>query len=553
MGKSNSKKEKSKESTKLYKFDDSEFQSERKYNSNIQMIQTKNKKNSAKDILIIKENIFEINHSKKNSNDIDISLNKLSINLLSKDDNYCISNNRNLITVGGSLKDDIRKYYKIEEVIKGGTFGTVRKGYKKNDETKCFAIKSMIKSNLSKQSLDCLVKEVEILSTLDHPNIIKFIETYNDQYYFHIVMELCKGKEVNQRFFEDNIRSEDLISKIIFKVTKALNYCHSLGVTHRDIKPENILFESKDNESEIKLIDFGLSKMNISNERMHTILGSPYFVSPDVLNGNYDEKCDIWSLGATTYFLISGEYPFNGTNRSDIFNKIINEELLFNDKWLKISESCKDFIKKCMMKDAQDRLTAYRALEHPWLKKVDKEIHSLKTVDPNILLSLKYFSHPKTFKKIVLKFLVNSISSNDLIRLRKYFVTIDTHNTGFIEFDEFTEIFRISNLDFSQEELYKIFSNLDYSKIGKINYSEFLSACMDKKSSFFKDKLILAFKFFDVNADGQIDSDDLKKALLKSGKSIINYEEFQKIIQECNNNKDTISEEEFINIFENEN
>ena len=97
MGKSNSKKEKSKESTKLYKFDDSEFQSERKYNSNIQMIQTKNKKNSAKDILIIKENIFEINHSKKNSNDIDISLNKLSINLLSKDDNYCISNNRNLI------------------------------------------------------------------------------------------------------------------------------------------------------------------------------------------------------------------------------------------------------------------------------------------------------------------------------------------------------------------------------------------------------------------------------------------------------------------------
>ena len=251
-------------------------------------------------------------------------------------------------TTGGSLNKDIRQFYKFKDVLGGGHFGTVRVSYRRSDPEpkKNLAIKSISKKNLTPKDFEDLMREVEILSSLDHPNIIKFYETYHDEYYFHIVMELCTGKEVFDRIIEEGHINEQKVAGIIYKVIHAISYCHSAGITHRDLKPENILFETSDPDAEIKLIDFGLSRKYDIKEKMHTVLGTPYYVAPEVLKGCYDERCDVWSIGCLAYIMLSGEPPFNGNSNNDIFHKIMNEELSFNrDKWKNVTKEAKDFIR----------------------------------------------------------------------------------------------------------------------------------------------------------------------------------------------------------------
>ncbi len=254
----------------------------------------------------------------------------LQLNKINKNNQNCQSmenkhSDNTLMSIGGSLFQDIRKIYKFKDVLGGGHFGTVRIAYKRNEEPrKYFAIKSISKKNLKEKDLKDLIKEVEIISNLDHPNIIKLFETYHDEYYFHIVMELCKGKEVFDKIIEEESISEMKVSKIIYKVLSAIYYCHTNGISHRDIKPENILFENTDPDADIKLIDFGLSRKYNSDEKMHTILGTPYYVAPEVLKGNYDEKCDLWSIGAITYIMLCGEPAFSGKSNNEIFKKIMN-------------------------------------------------------------------------------------------------------------------------------------------------------------------------------------------------------------------------------------
>jgi calcium-dependent protein kinase len=285
------------------------------------------------------------------------------------------------------------------------------------------------------------MKEVEILSSLDHPNIIKFYETYHDQYYFHIVMELCTGKEVFDRIIEEKNLNEHKVSVIIYKVLHAISYCHSAGITHRDLKPENILFETSEADSEIKLIDFGLSRKYDIKEKMHTILGTPYYVAPEVLQGNYDNKCDVWSIGALTYIMLCGEPPFNGNSNNEIFNKIINNEISFKkEKWRNVSSNAKDFIKQCMNKNPFGRLSTTKAIEHPWFVSLHEIVHSSDNLDEEILNNLRNFSSPLKFKKMVLKFLVNQLSEKEIKKLKKAFNANDQDHTGQISHEELARL-----------------------------------------------------------------------------------------------------------------
>jgi len=291
----------------------------------------------------------------------------------------------------GSLCDDIRKYYKFKDILGGGHFGTVRLSYKRGERPKqYFAIKSITKKNLTNEDLFNLEKEVDILSCLNHPNIIKFYESYQDKHYYHIVMELSKGKEVFQKIIEEGKLTELKVSQVLYKVLTAINYCHNVGVSHRDIKPENILFESNEEDSEIKLIDFGLSRKYVKKEKMHTILGTPYYVAPEVLNGEYDQKCDVWSIGAIAYMMLCGEPPFQGSTNQEIFKRIIGTEAKFDkDKFKNNSSLALDFMKKCLNKKPEERLSASQALSHEWFKQIDKETTSSDKIDQLILQKLK--------------------------------------------------------------------------------------------------------------------------------------------------------------------
>ena len=462
-------------------------------------------------------------------------LNKMEIlnveNFQQKSENTIKLNKLSLKTIGGSLYQDIRKIYKFKDILGGGHFGTVRIGFKRNEVSKRkYAIKSISKKNLTEKDLDDLIKEVDIIANLDHPNIIKFFETYHDEFYFHIVMELCTGKEVFDKIVEEDYLTESKVAKIIYKVTSAINYCHANGITHRDIKPENILLESSDPDADIKLIDFGLSRKYNINEKMHTILGTPYYVAPEVLKGDYDQKCDVWSIGAITYIMLCGEPPFLGKTNNEIFKKILNDDVLFDkSKWKKTSNEAKNFIRECMNKNPEKRFSAQKALEHPWFKTLHVDVEN-NSLDPEILKNIKNISAPKKFKKLVLRFMVNMLSHKELKDLKKAFFSIDTDHSGKINIEELVNAFKQSNIQISPEEISKITAYSDEK--GNLDYTEFLVASINQKKFIDKEKLISAFKYFDVDDSGFIDSSDVKKALLRSGKKILNSEDIEKMLSE---------------------
>lgn len=449
--------------------------------------------------------------------------------------------------IPGSLLFDIRKVYKFKDVLGGGHFGSVRVAYKKDQEPrKYYAVKSISKKHLSVKDLNDLVKEVEIISTLNHPNIIKFYESYHDKYYFHIVMELCTGKEIFDKIVSDGKISEKIVAKIITEVLHAISYCHSKGIVHRDLKPENILFASPNADAQIKLIDFGLSRKYSTNEKLHTILGTPYYIAPEVLKGSYNEKCDLWSIGALTYIMLCGEPPFNAETNNEIFTKIVNDELVFGEKWNCISKKAIDFVTLCLTKDPEKRPSAVELLNHPWFEEIFKEVHKEEYLKSDILTNLKNFSSPQKFKQMILKFFVNNISQREMNNLTKAFYAIDLDHSGQIDVGDLTKAFKMANVDISENEL----NQITLINNGKIDYGEFLMACMNQKKNIGKEKLITAFKYFDVDNSGFIDAGDLRNALLRSGKKVVNEKEIDEIIKEVNQKEKKISLSQFLQIFD---
>ena len=434
-----------------------------------------------------------------------------------------------------SLMKDIRKEFKFLKPLGGGHFGTVRKAFRRSDKEPYhyFAIKSISIKNMTQKDYDDLVKEVDIISNLDHPNIIKFYETYHDECFFHIVMELCKGKEVFDNICNHGYLAERKVQNIIFKVLLAISHCHSRGITHRDLKPENILFESLKPDAEIKLIDFGLSRKYSKDEKMHTILGTPYYVAPEVLKGNYDEKCDIWSIGAMTYLMLCGDPPFTGESNTEIFKKIVKSDLKFNSyKWKNISDDAKDFVKLCLNKNAGQRPSATEAISHRWFKIVISKTHNLKNIPQYILENIKNFDIEDKFKQMIIKYMINNINDADIVNSYKNaYYAMDINHNGWIEISEFQKVFKLSKINISEERIKYIYNIIEQTKKGGIDYTEFLMAGINKNELINKNNIENAFNYFDANKSGFIEVEDLEETLLKMGKECTDPGGIKSIIQ----------------------
>ena len=456
-----------------------------------------------------------------------------------------------LHTEGGSLFKDIRCIYKFKEVIGGGHFGTVRLAYKKNIEPKkLYAIKSISKKNINEKDFDEMIKEVDILSKLDHPNIIKFIETYNDEYYFHIVMEVAKGKDVFDKIIEEGSLTEDTVAHITYKVLSALIYCHSRGICHRDIKPENILFEHETNEGEIKLIDFGLSRKYNEKEKMQTVLGTPYYVAPEVLQGSYDEKCDIWSVGAFMYIMLTGEPPFTGKNSQTIFKNILNTEPCFKDeKFSAFSKDLIDILKKCLCKDSSERPSAEELLKHSWFTAENEKIHTVNDKQlKDCLLKMKEFKFDSSIHKFALKYILNNLLSYEIIKeYTILFESIDKNNKGLLSFNDLKEAYDYIDVKIEEEKLRSIFNiiNNDY-----IDFNDFLMLSLDYMKIIDKNVLYETFCYLDIDKNGYITSDDIEASMLRFGIRPLNKEEVEIFINEqSQGKKGYISFDDFVFIF----
>ena len=531
---------------------DSNNQKEEK-NKIIQKLLTRNEneKEKEKEKESESDTIKKINKLKEENNPIISPRRKSSPQKISTKRLDSVLLERPIETTAGSLIQDIRKIYKFKEILGGGHFGTVRVAYKRKEEPRrYYAIKSISKKNLSPSDLEDLIKEVDIISGLDHPVIIDFYETYQDEFFFHIVMELCKGKEVFQKIASEGKIEEKKVAIVIHKVLNAIAYCHSRGITHRDIKPENILFETNELNSEIKLIDFGLSRKYSADQKMHTILGTPYYIAPEVLKGNYDEKCDIWSIGALTYIMLCGEPPFKGKSNNEIFMKIIKEPIKFNPyKWNNLSENSKNFIRNLLNKDPNKRPNAMEALGHIWFNSI--EISSPKNITQDILNNIKNFRIKQQFKKIVLRYLLSTLNESELKKYKRAFYAIDFKHNGTISKEELIKAFEIGKIEITNENVDFVFKLCDENRKGSLDYTDFLMCAYDKNYLLTEKKLELAFQYFDVDNSGIIEIHDVKDAMLRFGKNVVDSDDTKKLIMEITKDEkvESIELQKFVEMF----
>ena len=206
---------------------------------------------------------------------------------------------------------------------------------------------------------------------MDHPNIVKYFGVYEDEYHIHILMEYLKGYDLSKiiTLKQFNSYDEKDICEIICQLLNALNFIHNQNIIHRDIKPENILFADKKDYSSLKLVDFGLAT-NTHKKKRKSVVGTPLYMAPEMIDGNSYPQSDIWSLGVIVYLMIVGKHPFEGDTLETLFDNIKNKELnLYELIKLNCSDESKDFIIKCLNKDYTKRITTAQCLVHPWINK----------------------------------------------------------------------------------------------------------------------------------------------------------------------------------------
>jgi len=277
-----------------------------------------------------------------------------------------------VVMITNELLDARVKYQINPKPIGHGHYGIVRKCM--NRETKeWFAIKSIRKSKVG--NFEALRREVQILKELDHPNIIKLVDTLEDDAFLHLITELCLGGELFDRIIlktqspEGNFSEKDA-SKLIASILDVIRFCHSKNIVHRDLKPENFIFSTEAEDSPMKLIDFGLSRFDSASNQgvMNTRVGTAYYIAPEVLKGDYTRACDMWSVGVIAYILLSGCPPFNGDDDTEIFKRVKSGIFSFNaPEWDGVSHAAKDFISCLLQINPSERLTASEALVHPWM------------------------------------------------------------------------------------------------------------------------------------------------------------------------------------------
>ncbi|GBG34622.1 Protein kinase, putative [Hondaea fermentalgiana] len=265
---------------------------------------------------------------------------------------------------------DKTKRYRVVKKLGQGAYSKVYLAEMTDGGDKV-AIKAVAKSRLKEKELASILRETEILASLRHPNVITYIEHFEDAEKLYIVTEFAEGGELFERVVEREFYAEADVRTIMIKLLKTVAFCHERGVVHRDIKPENILLASKEDDAEIRLADFGFAKQieEDSFTNLQTACGTPGYVAPEVISRKpYDASCDVWSLGVVAYILLCGYPPFRGTDRRALFHKIRNADYEFDSPWWDpVSDDAKNFVARMLVADPGSRAKIPDLLKDPFL------------------------------------------------------------------------------------------------------------------------------------------------------------------------------------------
>jgi len=423
----------------------------------------------------------------------------------------------------------------------------------------------------SEEGLVQLREEIGILIQIDHPNIVKLEGVYESDNEIYLVQELCRGGDLFDRLDAQPKEhyTEGKCAHLVKQILSSVRYLHSKGIVHRDLKLENFLFENAGVDSELKLIDFGLSKHFKSGDIHHEPVGTRYTVAPEVLKGSYDEGVDVWAIGVITFLLLSGDSPFGGCGEYDrplaeVKSNILNANYSFEPEeiWDNTSSEAKDFISSILVVDPNHRLSAEQCQGSSWLQKwTGKEGSSLS---PNVIHSLRAFSQYSELRKILCEVIGFTLLPQQIVGLRREFMKLDVEQTGQVSLDNLKKVL-LDNAssgslgDFTEKEVEDIFNSLRKRKQTHIQWHEFIAAELSQCAVEERNHKI-AFDRLDTKGKGYITCEDFVSfvgpALRRRQHSLrglwndsleyenddhkINFEEFKKLMTQTIREGDNI-------------
>jgi len=366
---------------------------------------------------------------------------------------------------------------------------------------------------------EMLRHEIALLRKVDHPNVIQLFETYEDQDNIYLVLELASGGELFDSLVDAELGhyTEAHAAHVFYMMILGVRHCHQQGIIHRDLKLENFIFETKAHESQLKLIDFGLSKKFNEREEQRRV-GTCYYMAPEVLDRQeYTFGCDVWGLGVLLYMMLTGVPPFEGEDDKEIraavhigkYDWSVEEEFGF-----KISDEAKDLVAKMLVMDHAKRIDLRDALTHPWVQKrlAEDKVNHDHALDKSVATRLKNFGHFRKIKRVALELVALQLTPDVIHDLREQFIKLDADGSGSITLAEFQEGMKGHYAD--EHELKELFENLDEGHDGRLSYHEFLAAAIDHNAVFTKGNIETAFKRFNIeDKNGIVHKELLEKSL----------------------------------------
>ncbi|EFJ31885.1 hypothetical protein SELMODRAFT_449435, partial [Selaginella moellendorffii] len=450
---------------------------------------------------------------------------------------------------------DFQAKYKLGKLLGHGQFGYTYAATKIGSGENVAVKRIEKKKMLLPISVEDVRREVRILQLLSgHENVVQFYASFEDDDYVYIVMELCEGGELLDRILskKNGCYSEKDAAELVRQMLKVVARCHLHGVVHRDLKPENFLFKSQRDNTPLKATDFGLSDFIRPGRRFHDIVGSAYYVAPEVLKRKSGPESDVWSIGVITYILLCGKRPFWDKTEAGIFNEVLKKKPQFQNKpWPSISANAKDFVKRLLVKDPRARPTAAQALSHPWVR--EGGCAPDFPLDIIVLSNMREFVKFSRLKQFAFRALATTLEPEEIHNLRDQFNIIDVDGSGTITLEEIRQaLLKDRPWTLKESKVLEILQAMDANMDGFIDFDEFVAATLHVRqleeldSEKWQLRTKCAFDKFDKDGDGFISPDEIKEytglkgsldTLLDEadtdGDGRISLREFQKLLRQA--------------------
>ncbi|KAJ4869927.1 CDPK-related kinase 2 [Raphanus sativus] len=416
---------------------------------------------------------------------------------------------------------DFKSRMELGEEIGRGHFGYTCSAKFKRGEFKDHevAVKVIPKSKMTTAiSIEDVRREVKILRALSgHNNLVQFYDAFEDNANVYIVMELCGGGELLDRILARGGKySEDDAKAVLIQILNVVAFCHLQGVVHRDLKPENFLYTSMEENSQLKVIDFGLSDFVRPDERLNDIVGSAYYVAPEVLHRSYTTEADVWSIGVIAYILLCGSRPFWARTESGIFRAVLKADPSFDEPpWPSLSSEAKDFVKRLLYKDPRKRMTASQALMHPWISGCKK-----MNIPFDILIfrQIKAYLKSSSLRKAALMALSKTLITDELLYLKAQFAILAPNKNGLITLDNIRTALATNATEAMKEsripDFLALLNGLQYRGM---DFEEFCAASISvhqhESLDCWEQSVRHAYELFDMNGNRVIVIEELASEL----------------------------------------